>query len=261
MLLRKGPWNQNLKNLQLVAHGGGHLKQVWQSGGSSDVNVPMSATLGDDGKLILQQNNQEVWSNGYSDPVVEYIVKTISYDIPSAKIKTDSLHGTLEQELDNTKSDSSQHMKMSKSTGTAVTSTWSNATGFSATVGGEVSSGVPCVAQAKVSFSASVSNTFTLGGSKATNVAITFEFDLTAPPRKKYKGIADINEAEFDVPYTVVGELHFRSGKKLVNHKLSGIYTGKNSYLGIYRVVDVTEGIENLVFCIDCQKIAAFSGS
>lgn len=247
MLLRKGPWNHGVKNLQLVAQGTPYLQRLWESGGSSDVSVPMSGSLRDDGRLVLQQNNHEVWSNGFSDPVVEYVVKTITYDIPSAKIKKDSPHGTLEQELDNTRSDIPQHMKVSKGISTSVTSTWSNATGFSATVGGEVTAGVPGVASSKVSFSASVSNTFTFGRSDVKTQSLTWEFDLTAPPKKRYKGIAEINEAEFEVPYTVVGELHFKSGYKLSNHSFSGIYAGKNSYLGLYSVVDVTDPVEKHV--------------
>lgn len=44
-----------------------------------------------------------------------------------------------------------------------------------------------------------------------------------------------------EVPYSVFGELHFRSGRR-VKHRFSGIYQGKNGYLGKYVVDDITGG-------------------
>jgi hypothetical protein len=244
MVLRKGPFDQSTKSLQIFAHDQ-HLIQIWSSGGSRDLTTEIAGFLGDDGKLSLQQNSLEVWNNGFSDPVVEYVVETIDYDIPRAKIKSDSPHGTLEQELFNNGA-IEQEMHMSKKTSTTVTSSWSNATGFKATISGSVTGGVPGVASATVTMSAEVSNTFTLGGSTSKAVEIGFDFTLKVPPKRKYRGSADINEAEFEVPYSVVGELQFKSGRKL-RHKLTGMYYGKCGYLGIYRVDDVTAGQAMLV--------------
>jgi len=61
--LRKGPFDNYTKNLQIFAHGQ-HLEQVWYSGGTSDLKTPASASLGDDGKFTLQQNNSVVWDSG-----------------------------------------------------------------------------------------------------------------------------------------------------------------------------------------------------
>ena len=248
ILLRKGPFDQRIKNLQIFSREPNQpLRQVWSSGGSSDLTSEIAGFLGDDGKLSLRQNDQEVWHNGFSDPVVEYVVETIDYDIPRARIKSDTPHGTLEQVLENNV-DIEQEMHMSKKTSTTMTSSWSNATGLKATISGSVTGGVPGVASATVTMSAEVSNTFTLGGSTSKAVDIGFDFTLKVPPKKKYRGSADINEAEFEVPYTVVGELHFKSGSKL-RHKLSGTYQGKCGYLGIYRVDDITGGPAELVSC------------
>jgi len=244
MVLRKGPFNQNVKNLQIFAHDR-HLISLWSSGGSGDLTNEMVGLLGDDGKLSLQQNGNEVWNEGFSDPVEEYVVDTIEYDIPRAKVTADGPQGTLEQELANN-SDVEQEMSMSKKTSATLTSSWSNATGFKATVSGTVTSGVPGVASASVTMSAEFSNTFTFGESKSKTVEIGFNFLLKVPARKKYKGTAEINKAEFEVPYTVFGELRFKSGRK-IKHKLSGTYYGKCGYLGLYRVDDVTSGVPKMI--------------
>jgi hypothetical protein len=242
LVLRAGPFDHGTKNLQIFAgyKGGGTFMQLWASGGSRDLASPMTAVLGDDGNLTLRQNGQTVWSNGYSDPLVEFIVETIEYDLPRGTIKSDTESDVLEQKLHNGGA-IDQSMKMSKSTSTSVTSTWSNATGFSATIGGEVTAGVPGVASAKVSMSASVSNTFTLGGSHSTTTNIGFDFNLNVPAGRTYRGWASVRQAEFEVPYTAVGELHFKSGRK-IRHKILGTYQGKTGYLGVYNVEDVTDG-------------------
>lgn len=244
ILLRKGPFNQNLKNLQIFAHDQ-HLISIWSSGGSGDLKNEIVGLLGDDGKLSLQQNGNEVWNQGFSDPVVEYVVDTIEYDIPRAKVNADGPQGTLEQEMTNN-GDNEQEMSMSKKTSTTLTSSWSNATGIKASVSGTVTSGVPGVASGSVTMSSEFSNTFTFGESKSKAVEIGFNFILKVPAKKTYKGTAEIQMAEFEVPYKVFGELRFKSGKK-IKHKLSGTYYGKCGYLGIYRVDDVTSGAPKMI--------------
>src|SRR3954451_12061368 len=106
LILRKGPFDQNIKNLQIFwSLQDGPLEQLWKSPGSTDLASPMEAYLGDDGRLILRQNQRgiwnQIWNNGCSDPVVEYIVEKIDYDTSSAKIKSDSDNGMLEQILQN----------------------------------------------------------------------------------------------------------------------------------------------------------------
>ena len=240
LALRRGPFDQNLKSLQLFVHDQ-HLVQAWTSGGSGDLTSEIAAYLRDDGTLCLRQNDHDVWTSSFSDPVVEFVVETIDYDTPHAKINTDTPHGTLVQELVNN-GDIEQQMQMTRSTSATVTSSWSNSTGFKATISGSVTAMVPDVASATVTVSAEVSNTFTLGGSKSTTHTIGFDFMLKVPAKKTYRGSADINEAQFEVPYTVVGDLHFKSGRVVKRHTLSGIYQGKCGYLGIYRVDDVTTG-------------------
>lgn len=237
--LRKGPFDNRRKTLQIYAHDNvrNSLQQLWSSGGSWDLDHPVEVRLGDDGLLALHQGDREVWSSGASDPVVEFVVERITYDIPKATIRSDSDGGVLDQVLTNNTTES-QQMKMSKQISMSTTSSWSNATGFSSTISGEVTSGVPGVASAKVSMSASVTNTFTLGGSKTVGSTIGFEFSLVVPAGKTYRGWASIRQAQYDVPYTVHGELRFRSGKRR-KHTLSGTYSGESGYLGMYQVDEI----------------------
>ena len=248
MQLRAGPFDLNTRNLEIFAHDperGSSLRQIWGSGGSRGLANPTVAVLGDDGNLTLRQNDQTIWSNGYSDPVVEVVIETIEYDLPRGTVKKDEQADVLEQSLTNNGT-IDRSMKMSKTATTSVTSSWSNATGLSATIGGEITAGVPGVASAKVTMSASVTNTFTLGRSHSTTAAIRFDFMLNVPAGRIYRGWASIRRAEFEVPYTMVGKLYFRSGRK-VRHKLSGTYQGKTGYLGVYQVDDVTAGKNDAV--------------
>jgi len=182
------------------------------------------------------------WKSNKTDPVVEYIVDRIEYDTPRAKIGVRKDTQILEQTLTNNSS-RDQSMQMSKSTSTTVLSSWSNTTGFKATVGGKVTVGVPGVSSGEANWSFEVSNTFTLGGSTSTTSQIGFNFNLLVPANATYRGWAQIQEVEFELPYTVFGELHFKSGRKMW-HKLSGTYQGKNGYVGVYVVDDITPGKE-----------------
>lgn len=239
--LRAGPWDHDVSKLQIFAHHphrGSTLIRLWDSGGG-DLSSAVSASLGDDGKLSLKQKEREVWSNGFSDPLVEFSVDVIGYDVPRATIISDSDFGTIEQVLRNN-SDRDQTMKMAQTTGTTVTSTWSNTTGLSATITGEVTAGVPGVASAKVSVSSTVTNSFTFGTAKAKSATIGFDYNLTVPAHRIYRGWATVRKAKFEVPYTVTGELTFRSGRK-THHSFSGTYQGENGYLGEYTVDDITD--------------------
>jgi hypothetical protein len=223
---------------------GTRFYDLWTSG-KVDLGNPKTDTIKgvveDDGNFCLYtlgegQLSSEAkvrWKSHKTDPVVEYIVETIAYDTPHATIgvRTDST--ILEQELVNNTS-INQQMHVSKKTSTQVVSSWSNTTGFKAPIGGKVTVGVPGVSSGEANWSFEVSNTFTLGGSKSTAEEITFTLDLAVPPNRKYRAWAQIKEAEFELPYTVFGELHFKSGKKMM-HKLSGTYKGKNGYLSFYQ--------------------------
>jgi hypothetical protein len=236
--------NKNMLYVLMNRPGNHYFEVVWRSGGSGDLKSPIEARLGDDGKLSLRQNQNgvwnEKWNNGFSDPVVEYIVETLDYDKPRAKIKSNADVGILEQILQNDTS-VDQTMKMSRKHTTAIVSSWSNATGLKTTVGGKVTVGVPGVSSGEASWSLEFSNTYTFGESTSNSFEIGFDFNLTVPANKTYRGWAQITQAELEVPYTVFGELHFKSGRR-IKHKLSGTYTGKNGDLGRYHIEDITGG-------------------
>lgn len=239
--LRAGPWDHDVSKLQIFAQDprhGSSVTRLWDSGGA-DLSLAASASLGDDGKLAMRQRDREVWHNGFSDSVVEFSVALIEYDIPRATITEDSDFGTIEQVLRNN-SDRDQTMKMAQTTQTTVTSTWSNTTGISATITGEVTAGVPGVASAKVSVSSTVTNSFTFGSAKAKSATIGFDYTLSVPAHRIYRGWATVRKAKFEVPYRVTGDLTFRSGRK-THHSFSGVYQGENGYLGMYTVDDITD--------------------
>jgi len=246
LVLRSGPFDHSSKNLQIFTDipGQSRMALLWACKGSGDLQSPMEGRLGDDGSLSLRQNQQgiwnEIWNSGFSDPVVEYTVETIDYDKPRALIKANTPTQILQQILENG-GGIDERMHMSKKMTTQVTSSWSNSVGFKTTIGGSVTAGVPAVSSGTVSWSAEFSSNFTWGESKSKGFEIGFDFDLTVPAKKTYRGWAQVTEAEIEVPFTVFGELHFKSGRR-IKHKLSGTYTGKNGDVARYHVEDITGG-------------------
>jgi hypothetical protein len=241
MHLRAGPFDRGTKNLQTFVHDpnrGSTLRQLWASGGSGNLASPMVALLGDDGSLMIRQDDHDVWTSGFSDPVTEFLVEQIQYDAPRGTIQADNEVDVLEETVTNN-SDVNQSMKMARSTLSTVTSNWSKTQTSQFTIGGELQVTIPGVGHAKVTSSSSVTNAFTFGETRAKTASIGFEFPLVVPAHKTYRGWASVREAKFEVPYTVFGELHFRSGAKL-RHSFSGTYQGKSGYMGTFQIDDVT---------------------
>jgi hypothetical protein len=243
MTLRAGPFDRSTKNLQSFCHDpqrGSSLRSAWQSGGSRDLAAPLEAVLRDDGGLVLRQGDTEIWWQGFSDPVKEFIPKRIEYDAPRGTIQSDNEVDVLEQTLVNN-GDIVQHMKMSTSKTITVTSTWSKAHMASFSIGAELQATLPGVGHFKVTSTTSTSDTFTWGETKAKATTVGFEFPLDVPPHATYRAWASVREAQFEVPYTVFGELHFQSGAK-VTHDFSGMYKGRTGYTGVYHIDPVPPG-------------------
>ncbi|MGG5886058.1 hypothetical protein ACLF3G_02890 [Falsiroseomonas sp. HC035] len=254
MVLRAGPFDHGTKNLQIFSHDpnrGSTLRQLWASGGSSNLASPMVAMLGDDGSVVVRQDDHDVWTSGFSDPVGEFLVEQITYDAPRGTIQADNEVDVLEESVTNN-GDVSQSMKMARSTISTVTSNWSKTHSAQFTIGGELQVTIPGVGHAKVTSSTSVTDTFTFGETRAKATSIGFEFPLVVPAHKTYRGWASVREAKFEVPYTVFGELHFRSGAK-VKHAFSGTYQGKTGYMGTFQIDDVTPASlpSNTFFCVE----------
>jgi hypothetical protein len=243
MKIRAGPFDRNTKNLQTFCsdpNRGSTLRCAWQSGGSQNLAAPLVAALRDDGGLVLRQGEVEIWWNGFSDAVKEFIPARIEYDAPRGTIQADNEVDVLEQALENN-GDIVQPMKMSRSKAVTVTSNWSTTRTHQFSIGGELQVTIPGVGHGKVTSNTSITNSFTLGETKATAATVGFEFTLNVPAHATYRGWASVREALFEVPYTVFGELHFRSGAKVM-HQFSGTYKGRTGYTGIYHVDPVRPG-------------------
>lgn len=103
-LLRRGFSGDMTVGLRLMAAPEGHgLIEYWSAGFAreTDPDNPMFLTLADDGNLSLKQGDREYWNSGFRDPVTEFIIESYKYDVPKAKIKSDSESGVLSGELEN----------------------------------------------------------------------------------------------------------------------------------------------------------------
>jgi hypothetical protein len=241
MKLRAGPFDRNTKNLQTFCHHptrGSTLTLAWQSGGSRNLAAPLVAALRDDGGLVLRQGEAEIWWNGFSDPVKAFIPQRVTYDAPRGTIHTDEEVDVLESIVNNDGDITQPGMKLSDSRTVTFTSTWSKTHTASFSIGAELQVALPGVGHAKVTSTTSTSDAFTWGETKTKTKTIGFELQVNVPAHATYRGWASLRQADFEVPYTVLGELHFQSGAK-VTHQFSGMYKGRTGYTGVAHIVPV----------------------
>jgi hypothetical protein len=241
MKLRAGPFDRNTKNLQTFCHlpgNGSSLRCAWQSGGSRDLSAPLVAALRDDGGLVLRQGEVEIWWNGFSDPVKEFMPKSVEYDAPRGTIQIDEEVDTLVSIFENGGNITQPGVKLTDSRTVTITSNWSKTQSGTFTIGAELQVGIPNVAAGKVTSSTSMTAAMSWGETKSQAKTISFEMQVNVPAHATYKGWASLRQAQFEVPYTAFGELHFQSGAK-VTHKISGTYKGRTGYTGIAHVVPV----------------------
>jgi hypothetical protein len=228
------------RHMQVHAQNG-RAHYLWQdnSWGTPNWKDATECVLTDEGSLQLRQNGQTLWNNGFSDPIVEYILDDCSYDTDHVTRSKPKDKGAMEQDLENN-TELEQSMTMSKSLATSVTSSWSNTFGVKASISAKAAVKIPLVGSGEVTVSTEVSNAYTWGGSQSSTTTINISIPIRVPPHKKYRGYAFLQEVEIEVPYTMRGEFHFKSGRK-VTQTIVGIYKGMNSYLGSYRVDDITD--------------------
>jgi hypothetical protein len=245
MLIRKGPFDNRVKNLQIFCHDPNHgstLTQAWQSPGSSDLDSVMEGRLADDGSLSLRQLDRVVWDNGFSDSLLDYSLTKIDYDTRPDQVHRKPVGEPQILEIQRVKNGTGapQTFPLEKTSVLSTTHSWSNKTGITVGVKSTTSVSIPLVGSESVEWSASVTDEFTFGKSVSDTQSIKLTLSLTVLPGKTYKAWASITQIEFELPFTTTGVFRFKSGRQIAR-TIQGTFRGLSGYVGQAGYDDITD--------------------
>ena len=86
--------------------------------------------------------------------------------------------------------------------------------------------GIPMVFEGKVDVSMEVTNTFTWNGSTSEQTTFSWSTPITLDPGEEGDVMVTVTTSKIEVPYTLTGELVFKSGKRL-SRRIEGTYTAR----------------------------------
>jgi toxin ETX/toxin MTX2 len=200
----------------------------------------MEGLVADDGNLYLRQNNKTIWDNGFHDALLESVVSDLKYDVKNIRRMPtgDPIRIEIPGAPNNT--DTPQTTTLTLKHTQSTTHMWTDKIGTTLGVKATSSIDVPFVGSASVEVSASVTNEFTWGKSYSDTKEIDASVALTVPPHKKYKAWMEVQEMDYELPFTTTGTFRFKSGKQ-VTRTISGIYKGVSGDRGQVGWDDITD--------------------
>jgi len=208
----------------------GRWHNLWKSS-EWQAREKTRAIIRDDGDFCVYGTGspaQLYWESRATDPVVDYDISKIEYDIANAKILSAMNFSMATQDLEND-TDDKQTSTISGSQATAVMSGWSDALAIKVGAKTNIKSGIPFIADAKVEVSFELSNTYTWNGSDTTTLTFTWSAPVTVGPHQKGHVLVQATKSTVEVPYSMSGDVVYKSGKR-VAMRVSGVYRGENSH-------------------------------
>jgi hypothetical protein len=194
---------------------------------------PKCLYLHDDGVLGLYSgsvpNSSPIWSSGKSDPVKETQIKSIVYDLDSARSIQNDSPEIYRQTLSN-HSSQQQTQTISQKRQKSETSGWSDSIGISVGVQTSFKTGIPIIASGKVKVSLDMTTSFTWNGSTERSTEWDIDVPVTVDPGRAVEVLVTVDNSSLIVPYTLTADIVFSSGNRLDNHQIKGVYTGSDSY-------------------------------
>lgn len=234
--------NENTKAMQIVIEPlkPGKTDVLWASSASTQGGV-MECLLLDDGNLYLRQNiNSLIWDNGFHDPLLESVVPDINYDTKNIRRTLKGNPYRVEIGSAENKTKSPQTFPMTVKHTVTTTHTWSDKVGTTFGMKATTAVNVPFIGSTSVEVSASVTNEFTFGKSYTDSREMDFTLQLNVDPGKKYKAWAEVQEMDYELPFTTTGTFRFKSGKQ-VTRTVSGTYHGVSGDRGQVGWDDITD--------------------
>lgn len=192
------------------------------------------AVIQDDGNFCvykgtgLGDNQGGVWCSMRIDPVADFQIQHIEYDVANAQVLKSGPAELYRQTVtNNTHTDQTSTIEGSESV--EETSGWSDSLGITIGVSTSFECGVPLVAEGKVDVSVEANNTYTWNGSETKSKAWSWSAPITVPPSSTASVIVSTTLSTIAVPYTLAGTVVFKSGVRMPGH-IKGLYTGTNSH-------------------------------
>jgi hypothetical protein len=192
------------------------------------------AVVQDDGNFCvyrgtgLADNHGGVWCSMHTDPISDFKIQQISYDVTAAQILKSGPAELYRQTVRNS-STVDQTSTIEGSESVEQMSGWSDSLGITVGVATSFACGVPLVAEGKVDVSIEANNTYTWSGSETRNKTWSWSVPINVPPGSTSSVIVSTTMSTIAVPYTLTGTYVFQSGTR-VPGTMRGLYTGTNSH-------------------------------
>lgn len=237
---------------------------VWGALNQSQPDRAYFAVLQDDGNLCVYKgtspsdNQGGVWCSTAIDPVVDIEISSINYDVAAAKIIKSTPADLYRQSVTNNTAQS-QTSSISGSESVSETSGWSDSLAVKVGVSTTFKTGIPFLAEGKISVSLDVTNTYTWNGSTTRTKTWSFNTPVTVPANSTYVALIAATVSTISVPYTLAGTLILKSGAR-VPGIVRGMYTGSNSHdlTVTYIKQDATTlNIESITQPVEYAKLVA----
>lgn len=165
---------------------------------------------------------------------LDMVIQGIDFDTAAGQILDKAPMEIATQTLENTTS-SVQAMKFVVSSEVTNASTFAQEAGVSVTVGTEFETGVPFVADGKVSMSLTASYKASWSSSSSTKQSWTQEFPVQVNPGKTVRATATVFKANMSVPYTAT----LKSKATGQTAKAKGVWHGASTWDIQYKTQEI----------------------
>ena len=175
------------------------------------------------------------------DPIVDITeITKIEYDLEAISILHSSPMELYRQVVSND-TDQSQSSTISGSESVTETSGWSDSLAVNVGANTTFKTGIPFIAEGKVTVSVEVTNTYTWNGSTSKTKTWGFNTPASVPAHKTIVCLVSVTTSTISVPYTLTGTAVLKSGAKLPI-TVQGTYIGTNSHDLVVSFKDTTTG-------------------
>jgi hypothetical protein len=191
--------------------------------------------LQDDGNLCVykgsgpESQGDLVWHANRTDSLkdVSEIISLV-YDLDRAETTPEGFSDLYKETVHNNTAQT-QSSSITGSISVSETSGWSDTLGFKVGVSTSFKTGVPCIAEGKVTVSVEMSNTYTWNGSTTNTKTWGFSTPVSVPAHSKMSAVVSAHRSTIVVPYSQIAIFEFASGVK-TKMRVDGKYKGTHCH-------------------------------
>ncbi|MEQ4616765.1 MAG: ETX/MTX2 family pore-forming toxin [Corticimicrobacter sp.] len=173
-----------------------------------------------------------------SDPVVDFEIDSIEYDLERATIDQVPLV-VLQQAVTNS-TDIDQECELSGSESVTETSSWSDTLGIKAGIKSSLKVQVPLLGEGGVELSAEASQSYTSGGCTSRQRTVAWKATIKVLAHHYGSVSVLVMKGNVIVPFVLKGTFIHKSGRREPNQSVTGSYAGSNAYKVDVRYVSQT---------------------